>query len=32
MKQRGLDRLEDGGLIETAQEKRKGRYRRIRLR
>ena len=29
---RGLDRLEDRGLIETAQEKRKGRYRRIRLR
>ena len=29
---RGLDRLEVRGLIETAQEKRKGRYRRIRLR
>ncbi len=29
---RGLDRLEDRGLIETAQEKRKGRYRRIWLR
>ena len=29
---RGLDRLEDRGLIETAQEKRKGRYRRIRVR
>ena len=29
---RGLDRLEVRGLIETAQEKRKGRYRRVRLR
>ena len=29
---RGLDRLEDRGLIETAQGKRKGRYRRLRLR
>lgn len=29
---KGLDRLEARGLIETAQEKRKGRYRRVRLR
>ena len=29
---KGLDKLEDRGLIETAREKRKGRYRRIRLR
>ena len=28
---RGLDRLEARGLIETAQEKRRGRYRHIRF-